>query len=131
MWDLKSGIRPARGGALFFAILLALPAVAAGQATGNIAGRVTGPAGDPVANASVALVGSNQRTVTDRAGRFMLPAVPAGDQQIVVRYVGFQEDTAAVAVTSGAMSSLDLALQVAPIAMEGITVTGERGSQLR
>lgn len=131
MWDLKSGIRAARGGAFFLPLLLALPAVAGAQATGTVAGRVTGPGGDPVANASILLVGSNRGTVTDRAGSFVLPAVPAGDQQIVVRYMGFQEDTASVAVTSGAISSLDLALQVAPIAMEGITVTGERGSQLR
>lgn len=131
MSDVNSGLRVACGSALALSVLLVLPAAAAAQATGNVAGRVTGPGGDPVASASVFLVGSNQRTITDRAGSFMLSAVSAGDHQILVRYIGFQEDTASVAVTSGATSNVDLALQIAPIAMEGITVAGERGSQLR
>ena len=111
--------------------LAALAGSAAAQARGEIAGRVTGPGGDPVANAVVELLGAEQRTTTDRAGRFRLSTVPAGARRIVVRYIGLKADTVSAEVPANGAARVDVALALAPMMLSGITVEGERGGQLR
>ena len=111
--------------------LAALAGSAAAQARGEIAGRVTGPGGDPVANAVVELLGAEQRTTTDRAGRFRLSTVPAGARRIVVRYIGLKADTVSAEVPANGAARVDVALELAPMMLSGITVEGERGGQLR
>jgi TonB-dependent receptor len=95
-----------------------------------LAGRVTGPGGQPVANVAVLLAGSRSGAATDRAGAYRIAAVPAGPQRVVVRYIGFKTDTVSVTVAAGATTRLDVPLEPAVVVLSGIQVVGERAGQL-
>jgi len=80
------------GAALFLAVA---PKVAAqvGGTTDIITGKVTGPSGDPIADATVEVISvetqvSRQRA-TDAHGRFTILFPDGGGQyQVLVRYIG-------------------------------------------
>ncbi|MQA90198.1 MAG: TonB-dependent receptor plug domain-containing protein [Gemmatimonas sp.] len=131
MWNTLRRTHAARSRHLLVPFLLFFPAMANAQAAGSIAGRVTGPDGDPLSMASVEVLESDRQTVTDRAGGFRISGIPEGAHRLVVSYMGFQPDTASISVSSGAAATVDVVLNIAPIALEGISVEGERGGQLR
>jgi TonB-dependent receptor len=100
------------------------------QATGELSGRVRGPDGNPIASASVLIVGHAREANTDRAGRYRLSDVPAGPQRVVFRYMGLRSDTLSATITPGRSVSLDATLQSVPLMLAGVKVEGERGGQL-
>ncbi|HEX3159471.1 MAG TPA: TonB-dependent receptor [Gemmatimonadaceae bacterium] len=106
-------------------------ATALAQQGGAITGRVTGPDGNPIGSASVRMANGNLDAVTDRAGRYHITGVPAGQQHVIVRYIGFQSDTVPVTVTAGRTAALDVALELSSFVLDGIEVTGERGGQFK
>lgn len=117
------------------ALLLSLSVLAAvrleAQGVGTVTGRVTGPDGNAIAAASITVQGGTLSTTTDRGGLFRLSAVPAGRQTIVIRSFGKKPVEQPVEVTAGATIPLAIALELASTTLAGITVTGERGGQLR
>ena len=113
------------------AVLAVLPSKLAAQELGRIAGRVNGPDGNAIAGAVVALLGTNQQTATDRAGQFVLERVPVGRQRIQIRALGRKPAEQVVEVRAGETSTLSVAVELAPVELVGITVTGERGGQIR
>jgi TonB-dependent receptor len=104
-------------------ISLAISAPAA-EATGTIVGTVVGPEGNPVPGARVSVVGTRIDTTTDRLGRYRLAAVPAGDQQLLVTFIGLADQILAVEVASGASVSQDVSMQVEAF-FGTVTVTGD------
>lgn len=120
----------ARSTAIALGLLGLFAGAASGQQGGEIAGRVTGPAGDPLANAAISVQDRDPAVVTDRAGRFHLVGIPPGSRELIVRYLGLKTDTVAVLVEPGRTTRLQISLELAPIALQGITVQGERGAQL-
>ncbi|HEX5831168.1 MAG TPA: TonB-dependent receptor plug domain-containing protein, partial [Gemmatimonadaceae bacterium] len=112
-------------------LLLAGVDAAGAQSTGEIAGRVTGPDGNPVANASVHTLDGGRQVTTDRAGRFRLGGVPAGPQALVVRYIGLRTNTVATTVAAGQRAELEVSLALVPLVLTGVTIEGERGGQIR
>lgn len=74
----------ARSTAIALGLLGLFAGAASGQQGGEIAGRVTGPAGDPLANAAISVQDRDPAVVTDRAGRFHLVGIPPGDRKSVV-----------------------------------------------
>jgi len=107
------------------------PAAAAAQSVGVVTGRVTGPDGNAISAASVAVAGTSLTATTDRGGLFRLAGVPVGRQTITVRAIGKRPSSQAVTVAPGATVPLAIALELAATTLSGITVTGERGGQLR
>ncbi len=116
---------------LFFGISAFCPIAADAQGVGTVTGRVTGPDGNSIAAASVTVQGNTLATTTDRGGLFRLTAVPAGKQTIVIRSLGKKPVEQPVVVTAGTTIPLAIALELASTTLSGITVTGERGGQLR
>ena len=118
------------------AALFALSAPAAAQSvgapatTGTVTGRVLGPDGTGVA-ATATVVGTALAATTDRDGIFRLPAVPVGPQSITIRALGYRPLTRAVTINAGETARLTVALELAPAAMAGVTVIGERQGQIR
>lgn len=69
-------------------LLLALPFTSAFAQTRLVTGTVRGESGEPLAAASVGVVGTSIGTYTDDQGRFSL-TVPTGTVQIRVRRIGY------------------------------------------
>ncbi len=78
--------------------------------TGVIVGTVRGPTGDALANASVTLTGTNLTAKTDQQGLYRLRPVPAGDQTVVVTYIGLGVGTASVKVIAEQTVTADVRL---------------------
>ncbi len=123
--------RAAHIASLLFLLLAFAPADLAAQATGVVTGRVTGPDGNPVVSAAVTVVGTSLSTTTDREGVFRLNAVPAGAQRISIRSLGRKPAERSVQVEAGSTVNLAVAVELATVELAGITVTGERGGQIR
>jgi hypothetical protein len=85
-------------------VLLLVPTVVSAQ-TGTVRGFVTEARSEgPLQGANVSLLvpgGETRGTVTDGDGYFRIPAVPAGEQRIVVTYVGFHPHDETVRVPDG------------------------------
>src|SRR6266550_6300900 len=101
-------------------VLLALPLVIAHGAGGRIEGKVTDPNGAAVAGAIVTVTDpvSNQnfRATTDSEGRYKVEGVPAGTYLVVVSAKGFSEGRRdEIKVQDGAVATVDLKLEIAPV----------------
>ena len=121
----------ARAAARALVALAVLLAGLAAQSSGVVTGRVTGPSGNPLPAATVSVAGTELAATTDRDGVFRLAGVPAGPRTVTVRALGMRPVGRAVTVGPAAPARLAVALELAPVALAGITVTGERGGQLR
>lgn len=98
---------------------------AAQQATGAIVGGVVDAAsGAPLVGVNVLLEGTSHITASDRAGRFVLPAVPAGDYQLLAAYLGYKDGRSPVSVAAGGQLRVDVKLAPASFA-ENVTVSAE------
>lgn len=101
-----------RAAVVAVAMLIVSGAAPAAEAAGTITGTVLGPQGNPVQGASVAVVGTRIETTTDRLGAFRLAAVPEGDQQLLVRFIGLADQTVEVTVESGTTVRQDVTMEV-------------------
>lgn len=69
------------------AMLTAIPCAAQSVLAGRVREDSTGR---PLAGVEVVLVGSERRTLTDAAGRYVLNMLPGGRRQVLFRSVGFR-----------------------------------------
>ena len=101
----------------FLALLIGTAAtpgiVLAQDGTGVIYGTVTGPAGDVVAEVSVAVQGTNIVAVTILDGSYRLAPVPVGDHTLVFSYLGLQSASVDVTVIAGQEVKQDITLAYA------------------
>jgi iron complex outermembrane recepter protein len=89
-----------------------VPHAHAQAAAGAVEGRVLNSAtGAYVANARVAVKGSNLVTLTDESGSYRLNSVPAGPVTVRVFSTGFNEQEATVTVAAGQAATHDFSLQ--------------------
>jgi hypothetical protein len=79
--------------------------------------------GAPVASALVSIGDRGPRAIADGQGRFTLGGVPLGSQRIRVQRFGYTALEVSVDVTASP-APLQLRMQVDPVALEGLTVTG-------
>ena len=101
--------------------------------SGVVEGRVTdGATGEALPGARLAIPGTAIETSTDRQGMFRLTGVPAGQQTILVSYLGRRDETVDVDVTAGSARRLDVNLGANKFE-ESVTVQAEliRDAQAR
>jgi len=90
------------------ALLLLCGSTLAGQAlTGSVRQDSTGR---PLAGVEVLLEGSQQQTVTDAAGRYLLGALPRGNHVILFRSVGYRPVRIRVRLTEGDTARADASM---------------------
>src|SRR5688572_16982563 len=111
---------------------LTSPAVAAGAAAGEVAGRAfNASTATALRNARVTVEGTVNETPTDDVGAYRLYGVPAGPARVTVTYAGLEPQTVSVEVTAGQTAQQDFELSVANVAKEKVvtlqtfTVTAE------
>jgi hypothetical protein len=91
-----------------------------GQLQGTVVDYGTG---EPVAGATVRLVGTDVRVVTDQEGRFLLDSIPPGQQLVESAYLGYATRMDSVTVFSNEAVQVELKLTTEPIVIEGMVVT--------
>ena len=123
-----------RGAAFAAAMLMALGAgrvsVAASQTpapTGRVAGRVVDKAnGRPMASVRISLVGKAGVVESDLDGRFRSPLVEVGTYSVRAALIGFKPVVLdSIKVTAGQATSISIALEVAPVQLEELTVSSD------
>ncbi len=115
--------------ALGILALLLLGGLPLSAQTGVVVVRVVGPAG-PVPNARVEILFQEevfQWGDTDMNGVARLGGVPGGTFQMMVRALGFHDKLVeSVRVAPGVSQAVEVAMEVAPIELEGLTIRTER-----
>lgn len=100
-------------------LLLALPLLVAAHhapATGAVSGLVRdAETGEPLAGANAFLEGTALGAATEADGRFRIADVPAGTYTLRVSFVGYVARAVEVEVTDGRTTSVEVALQAAPL----------------
>ena len=121
---------PARIGVLLaLALAIAGPAPSQAQSqTGAVRGTVLdATANVGVAGAQVFVAGTVTGTLTDANGAYFLSGVPAGEQVVTVRLIGYRESSKRVTVTAGETVTLDFSVEQTAVRRQDLTVTGVAG----
>ncbi len=109
-------------GGVLSALLAAAPNLAA-QATGVVTGSVTrSEDGDALRGVTVAVRGTNLRTVTTTTGQYTIGRVPAGVQTVEFRWLGYGPVDQTVTVEAGQTVTANARLTRTPIALGELTV---------
>ena len=108
-------------------MLASFASSAAAQETGKVEGRVTSDAGQPLAGAQVVVLGSRLGNITNQDGYYFINNIPAGLQDVQAQYIGYQAVTVRQQrVLAGQTTTLNFRLAQGAIAIEAISVVGER-----
>ena len=83
--------------------------------TGRITGRVTERGEIPISHATVKVLATKIRTMTDENGEYLLAEVPVGSQRIQVDALGYEGEARAIQVKSGSAVWLDFELGEATV----------------
>ena len=126
MRALRSPRALAAGFVLYASLLTSVIQADAQQPT--IAGTLSGVVIDaatrtPVQGAFLSVGERGPRAISDSTGAFRLPAVPGGDQTILVRRFGYLDLSLGVFV-GGSTATLRVILQPEPIRLEGVVASG-------
>jgi TonB-dependent starch-binding outer membrane protein SusC len=115
-----------RHGALLLVLALACPILLVAQAPiGTISGRVTDASlGRGLPDVQVTVSGTRIGALTGASGEYTLTGVPAGQQTITVRRIGYLPVSHTVQVLPGATATADVALGVSAINLSEVVVTG-------
>lgn len=114
---------------VFAALFVAVPALAEAQQRGTVTGRIAGPEGNPIANASIQSPDRKHGTLSDQSGAFLLTNMPGGTHSLIVEYLGYRTDTVSVRIVPGQTTQAFIQMELAAVALPGISVQGQRGSQ--
>ncbi len=106
------------------ALLLAMPAAGAAQATGALSGHVRDAAtGRGIAGALVTIEEGRRGAVTDTSGAYRIREVRSGTYRMQIRGIGYRPVSPAdVPVQSGQTTVLDVALQAEAVQLAPVTV---------
>jgi Ca-activated chloride channel family protein len=108
-----------RMSAVVAVVCILAAAVIAQSARGQLAGKVTDPAGNPLAGATVTLTGLERRTTTSNArGEFAFADLLPGNYQVQAERVGYTPLTVRATVIVG--TTIRVALPMTPIAAKKI-----------
>jgi len=116
---------------LFFTIYFLLTSFLFAQ-NGTIEGFVfDSQNNDPLPGANVYLEGTSLGAAADINGKFVIYQVPAGDYQMIVKYIGYQDKTFDITVEDGQTLEQVITLDFQTIEGELIEVTAQAEGQLK
>jgi hypothetical protein len=96
---------------------------AVAPSAGRIEGRITEPQGKGLAGANVMVQGTTLSVGTDSAGKFKIDNVPAGEQRLIVRRIGYTPKTIPLSVKDTAVM-VNAALAPDVTQLSELVVTG-------
>ena len=115
-------IRLGMVGFLAVALCALMPGSLEAQTAGQITGRVTGAAGNPLAGVSVSTNGLGALTNAD--GQYTIQNVPAGSHSVSASLIGFTAQSQTVTVSAGQAATLNFQLAESAVQLEGIVAVG-------
>lgn len=101
---------------------LLLPTRLDGQ--GAVSGQVLVDSVTPLAQARVRIIGVTSVVLSGEDGRFRLASVPAGNQVLEIRRLGYIGFTQGVKIVSGETLNLQITLAVVPLPLKAVEVAG-------
>lgn len=116
------GLMRGRTCSLAALLVLGVASGAAAQGHGSLAGVVRDTAGNPIADADVAIVALRQITKTEGDGSFRFRRVGVGLVEVTVRRLGFHPAGVAVEIERSATESLTVVMMMQPAQLEGVQV---------
>ncbi|MDX1493933.1 MAG: carboxypeptidase-like regulatory domain-containing protein, partial [Longimicrobiales bacterium] len=91
---------------------------------GTLAGFVRDyVSGEPVAGATVAVLGTPSSTLTDANGRFILDDLPPGRHLVTTDHIAFEERTDSVTIFSEETVDIEVRMATEALEVEGLVVT--------
>ena len=102
----------------------AAPLLAQGAVSGTVADAESLA---PVAGAQVFVAGTVIGTLSGQEGTYRMEGVPAGEQTVTVRLIGYRELSQTVTVQSGQVATADFSVQQTALRLQDIVVTGVVG----
>jgi TonB-dependent receptor len=120
--------------AFLFILLLLFSTSGMLFAQGMVAGRIVdGNTGDYLPGANVLLEGTTMGAATDREGFFMISNVPEGTYQLVVNYIGYEDYSTDVTVSSTGQRVVmdEIGLTMSAMETDVIVVEGQLEGQLK
>jgi TonB-dependent starch-binding outer membrane protein SusC len=106
-------------------VAMGATSVAHAQATGTIEGKVTDQAtGRAMAGVQVGLVGAPLGALTNDAGMYRIPNVPARAWTVRVRLIGYAPVSRAVTVVAGQTARVDAEIAKSALELERVVVSG-------
>ena len=112
-----------RVGVLCLISLLTLSAGSVSAQQSLLRGIVTDSAGDPIAEAAVAIVALRQATRTDDAGHFTFSKLPLGELEVSVRRIGYEPKTVKITITTSVIDSIKVRLKDLPEVLSAMSVS--------
>jgi TonB-linked SusC/RagA family outer membrane protein len=106
------------------ALLLTAAVPLAAQGTGRVTGTVTGAGGEPVADATVVVVGTTLSARTGADGRYTLTGVPAGSRQVRASRLGLASSTETVSVAAGGEATASFRLGAQMLLLDTMVAVG-------
>ena len=107
------------------ALLLFATAPLRAQTSGTIKGTVTqSGSGQTLAGVLVTVVATGDKAVSNTRGTYTIERVPAGQQTLTFRWLGYAPLTVTANVTAGGVTTVDAKLEQSPIQLSELTVTG-------
>ncbi len=98
--------------------------------TGTLAGTVVDAKNkQPLPGATILVVGTNNGTVTDLEGTFVMNGVVSGRKKIRVTYVGYKDKEVQVVVKPNVVNKVDIALEESAISGKEVVITAQRQGQ--
>lgn len=94
--------------------------------TGSISGTIKDSEGEPIGYAKVILMGTDDATVADELGKYVLENVPVGEYILKVRAVNYISQDHSIVLKDGQQLMKDFALQRDHLNISSVVVTGTR-----
>ena len=113
--------RPFAGAAL--ALIAGASSLAAQDAAGSVAGRVTDTTSTPVSSAMLKVINGRAGAISGDDGRYRIVDLSPGTYAVVVRRQGFVTDTFSVSIAAGTTVEHDVELRSIPVSLSEVVVT--------
>ncbi len=114
------------------AVLVVTRPAAAQTAAGTIAGQVTEARSNrPLSGATIQVIGTRLGAISSEDGRYRIVGVPAGEQVLTVRRIGYASARQSVGVAGAGATTLNLQLQPQATSLDEVIVTGTAGGEVR
>ena len=98
---------------------------------GNIQGVITDSDGLKVPFSNIIIESLKKGTISDVDGNFTLIGVPAGNQTVTVKYIGYDDSSAEVNVKPNATSTLNFTITPKALELDGVTITSYVSGQAK
>lgn len=99
----------------------------AGKITGTVSDKSSG---DPLPGANVFLEGTSLGTATSFEGEYTIRQVTPGDYNLIFKYIGYQEQSMPITVTSGKTLEVNAELEYVAIESGEVTITAQAEGQI-